>query len=211
MSDLALDGRRASADVQPTGPIGRLARLILAGVFAVSLVSLVDQGGVVGFRDPSVATEFTVWILTAAMVAVFATLVGAIASAAGKPSPWPWRLGVVALLGVAGVGAGIVGQATSGGVWGYPLSDVVWWFDAVLLVQTIVATLIAIVIGMPGCEVGVWPALLARARGGSSAPVAGPACVIGLHLLDEWEAGRQQADTESRGQGAGPKGPTYDK
>jgi hypothetical protein len=206
MSDLALDGRRASADVQPTGPIGRLARLILAGVFAASLVSIVDQGGVVGFRDRSVATEVTVWILTAAMVAVFATLVGAIASAAGRPSPWPWRLGVVGLFGVAGVGAAIVGQATSGGVWGYPLSDLVWWFDAVMLVQTIVATLIAVVIGMPGCEVGVWPALMARARGGSSAPVAGPACVIGLHLLDEWEAGRRQADTESRGAGSRTKG-----
>lgn len=190
MSDLALDGRRASAGFQPTGPIGRLARLILAGLFAVALVSFLDQGGVVGFRDPSVATEFTVWILTAAMVAVFATLVGAIASAAGRPSPWPWRLGVIALFGVAGVGAAIVGQATSGGVWGYPLSDLVWWFDAVMFVQTIIATLIAVVIGMPGCEVGVWPALVARARGGNSAPVAGPACVIGLHLLDEWEAGR---------------------
>jgi hypothetical protein len=198
MTQVVMPGRRAATEAERTGPIGRTARLVLAAVLSASLLSLLDQGGVVGFRNPSVPTEFSVWLLTAFMVAGLATLVGAIASADQRRSPWPWRLGTLALLATAAVAAAAIGQLTAGNVWGFPLADLVWWFDVVMLVQTVVALLIAIGIGTPGCEVGVWPALVARMRGGGWAPVAGPACVIGLHFVDTWEARRHSADKESR-------------
>jgi hypothetical protein len=191
MTDFAVGPHNTAADAQRTGPIGRLARLLLAGAFAAVLFSIVDQSGVVGFRNPSVAAEVTVWFLTAGMVAVFAALVGAVASAAGR-SPWPWRLGAVALFALVALGAALVGYTAFGRTWGFPLADLVWGFDVLMLVETIVASSIAIVIGTPGCEVGVWAALVARARGGTWAPVVGPACIVGLHLIDHWEArGRQ--------------------
>jgi hypothetical protein len=197
MTDVVVGARTAAVDAQPTGPIGRLLRLVVAAVAGASLLSIVDQRGLVGFRDPSVATELIVWFLTAVMLAVYAALVGALATAAGRRFPWRWRLGAVALVAAAALGAALIGQTAFGRVWGFPLADLVWGFDALMLVQTIVASLIAIVIGMPGCEVGVWPALLARARGGTSVPVAGPACIVGLDLIDHWEARRRRADTES--------------
>ena len=197
MTQLAIPGRRAATEAQRTGPIGRAARVVLVAVLSAALLSLLDQGGVVAFRNPSVPAEFSVWLLTAFMVAGFATLVAAIASAAERPSRSRWRLATLALLGIAAVAAAAIGQLTSGNVWGFPLADLVWWFDVVMLVQAIVASLIAIAIGTPGCEVGVWPALMARMRGGGWAPVAGPACVVGLHFIDTWEAQLRSADEES--------------
>jgi hypothetical protein len=196
VTQLAIQERRAATDAQPTGPIGRLARLLLVAVLTAALFSLLDQAGVVGFRNPSVPTEFSVWLLTALMVAGFATLAGAIASAAGRRSPWPWRLGALALFVISALAAAVIGQVASDSLWGFPLADFVWWFDVLMLVQTIVASLIAIWIGTPGCEVGVWPALVARMRGRSWAPVAGPACIVGLHFIDTWEAEMRHADVE---------------
>jgi hypothetical protein len=187
MTQPAMRDRSAATDAPSTGPFGRLA---------AALLSLLDQGGAVGFRKPSVLTEFSVWLLTGFMVAGFATLLGAIASAAGSRSPEPWRLGAVALVGISALAAAFIGQVTSGSLWGFPLADFVWWFDVLMLVQAIIASLIAIVIGTPGCEVGVWPALMARVRGGQWTPVAGPACIVGLHFIDAWEAEMRNADTE---------------
>lgn len=195
LAEAALE-RRTAAKAQLTGPIGRSARLLLVAVLTGALLSLLDQGGVVAFRKPSVATEVSVWLVTAFMVAGFATLVGALATAAGR-SPRPWTLGALALLGMSAVFAAAIGLLSRGNVWSFPLADLVWSFDVLMLAQAIVASLIAIGIGTPGCEAGVWPALVARIRGGSWAPVSGPACVVGLHLIDAWEAGMRHADTES--------------
>ena len=76
---------------------------------------------------------------------------------------------------------------------GFPLADLVWTFDVVMLAQTVVALLLAIVLGTPGCEIGVWPEVIARSRGESAPPTTGLACVIGLHFIDEWEARRRPA------------------
>ncbi len=83
-------------------------------------------------------------------------------------------------------------QLAQGTVWDRPLSDLVWWFDALMLLETIAALGVAIVIGLRGCEVGVWPLLIARARG-ERAPIGPVGCVVGLHLIDAWEASRRQA------------------
>lgn len=172
-----------------TGPLGRLARLALATVAALSLASIVDQGGVVGFRNPSVLTEPSVWFLDAVMLVAFVYLVGQLAAAQwGRAAARRWQFGAVIGLGIALAVAALMGWAFFGAVWGFPLADLVWAFDVLMLSETMVAVLLAIALGTPGCEIGVWPELIARARGKRFAPSVGPACIVGLHLLDSWEA-----------------------
>ena len=157
--------RPSAAGTDRTGPLGRLARLILAAAMGLSLASIVDQGGVVGFRRPSVLTEPSVWFLDASMLALFAHLVGRLAAAlAGARAAPRWQLGALVGLAAALAVAALVGRAVFGAVWGFPLADLVWAFDVAMLVETVVALLLAIALGTPGCEIGVWPELIARAR-----------------------------------------------
>ena len=182
----------SAASAVRTGPLGRLVRLVLAAAAGLFLASIVDQGGVVGFRSPSILTEPSVWVLDAAMLAAFVHLVGRLAAVlAGERAARRWQRGALVGLAAALGGAALVGQAVFGAVWGFPLADLVWAFDVVMLLETIVAALLASALGTPGCEVGVWPELLARARGQRPAPAAGLACPVGLHLLDAWEARRR--------------------
>jgi hypothetical protein len=185
--------RRRSAP--RTGPIGRLARLLLVVVAALSLYSIADQGGPASFRDPSNLREPITWVLHAAMFTLFVVLAGQLAVARVGPAAvrrWQMR----ALVALAAVLAAATGAAwlAHGAVWATPLSDVVWGVDAVMLVQTIVALLLAIALGTPGCEVGVWPELIGRVRGIDTPTPTRPICVFGLYFIDDWEA-RQHART----------------
>jgi hypothetical protein len=123
------------------------------------------------------------------MLVVFVLLVGAIASALGGRQV-ARRAQVGTLLAVAGTVAlaGAVGHLAYGSVWGFPLADLVWSFDVVLLAQQVVALVLAIALGTPGCEIGVWPELIARVRGERPSASVGLACIVGLHLVDAWEA-----------------------
>lgn len=192
--DASARGRTGPASAVPgyrTGPVGRAARVVLAGVAVLALASILDEDGVTGFRDPSVPTEPLIWVLSGLLLGAFVALVGALADALERPSESRrWQVLGLALLAIAVVAAAGAGLASSAQPWGFPLSDLVWWFDVLMLIETIVAVSIAIVLGAPGCEVGVWPALMARARGETSATVIGPTCVVGIHFIDEWEARR---------------------
>jgi hypothetical protein len=189
--------QRASAVVfvPLTGGVGRLARLLLAIVLALwPLYSVADQGGPASFRDPSNLTEPITWVLHGALLVVFVLLVGQLAAATvGPASARRWQTG--ALIGLAVVLAAAAGTAwiASGAVWASPLTDLVWGFDVLMLVETIVALLLAIALGTPGCEVGVWPELIGRLRGGGAVAATRPICVLGLHFVDEWEARRTRA------------------
>ena len=186
-----------SVAVRRTGPVGRLARLLIALAVALALFSIADQGGPASFRDPSNLTEPITWVLHVAMLAVFVLLVGQLAVAmAGPAAARRWQLAAFIGLALALATAAVTARIASGAVWASPLSDVVWAFDAVMLVETIVALLLAIALGTPGCEVGVWP-VIGRLRGADAVPTR-PICILGLHWLDEWEARRSR---ERPGQG----------
>ena len=62
-----------------------------------------------------------------------------------------------------------------------------------MLLETIVALVLAVVVGTRGCEIGVWADIAARLRGRPASP---PLCVIGLHHLDDWELRRRSARGE---------------
>jgi len=174
-----------------TGPLGRLARLGLLVVFAGSLYSIVDGQGSARFRNPHILTEPSAWFLHVTMLMVFVVLVGTIASTI--VGTWlVFRVQIAAVVALLGscVVAAIVGQLAFGSLWGFPLADLVWWFDVVMLAVGLVSTALAIVLGTPGCEIGVLGELAASLRG-TPAPRADPSpCILGLDALDGWERRR---------------------
>jgi hypothetical protein len=173
----------------PTGPLGRLARVGLAAVGVVSFVSIADQGGPASFQGAPTLTDPSLLFLDAVMVALFVALAGVLASAFGASDPGRWRVASLLAVVVAVCVAATASQLANGSTWGRPLSDLVWWFDALMLLETIVALAIAVMLGLSGCELGVWAILVARLRG--QAPPTRPfGCVVGLHLVDQWEARR---------------------
>ena len=160
-------------------------RLLLAVGFAYAFATLVDQGGPASVRDAEAPTDAPFVVLTIAMVAVYAVLVGELAKiVAGEAVAKTAR---IIALGAAAAAAALVGELHAGAVWGSPFSDLVWTLDATMLLDTIAALLMAVVLGTRGCEIGVWAVIAARLRGGPASP---PICIIGLDHLDEWEARR---------------------
>jgi hypothetical protein len=61
--------------------------------------------------------------------------------------------------------AAIVGNTAFGSFWGFPLADLVWWFDVLMLAVGLASTSLATVPGTPGCEIGVLRELPACLRG----------------------------------------------
>ncbi|MGH3011190.1 MAG: hypothetical protein ACRDMY_05000, partial [Gaiellaceae bacterium] len=124
-----------------TGPVGRLARLLLALVLAWwPLYSIVDEGGPASFRDPSNLTQPMLWLLHGAMLLVFVLLVGQLAGATvGPAAVRRSQLAAVLALAVLLAAAALTAWIRSGEVWASPLPELVWGFDALMLVETIVA------------------------------------------------------------------------
>jgi hypothetical protein len=186
------EGTPALSAADRIGPIGRLARLMIAVGFAYSLGTLVDQGGPASIRDASVFSDEPFVVLTVAMAVVYAILVTQLAKLIPEAKLATITRRVTVIVPIAAViAAAVIGELASGEVWRSPLSDLVWGFDVFMLAQTIAGLLLAVVLGTPGCEIGVWTELAARLRGRPASP---PLCVIGLHHLDAWEL-RRRSDT----------------
>jgi hypothetical protein len=100
--------------VPRTGPIGRLARLLVAAVAALSLYSIADQGGPASFRDPSNLTEPITWVLHGAMFTVFVLLVGQLAGAiVGPAAVRRWQFGALIALAVLLAAAAVTARIAS--------------------------------------------------------------------------------------------------
>ena len=175
-----------------TGLVGRLARLGWAALAALTLISIVDRHGSARFRNPHILTEPSAWFLHGLMLVVFLLIVGAVSAALlGERVARRARVASpVAIVGVVVV-AGALGYFRFGSVWGFPLADLVWYFDVFVLAAEFTAFTLAVILGTPGCEIDVWPQLISRARGASNQRSRVLACVVGLHLIDRWEAQRR--------------------
>lgn len=183
---------RRDPDAPRTGPIGRLARVAWATAAALTLTSIVDRTGSARFRNPHILTEPSAWFLHGLMLLAFVLTVGAVAAAL-LGHRVARRVQVASVVAIAGtvLVAGAVGAATSGAVWGFPLADLVWYFDVVVLAAQFAAFVLAVVVGTPGCELNVFPELIARVRRETTARTEGLACIIGLDQIDRWEARRR--------------------
>jgi hypothetical protein len=176
--------------------MGRAVRLLVALGFAYGFATLVDQGGPASVRDAEALTDAPFVVLTIAMVAVYAVLVSELAKLiGGQAVAKTARRVALSVLAAAAAAAAVVGELRAGAVWGSPLSDLVWALDVTMLVQTIIALLLAVVLGTPGCEIGVWDDIAARLRGRHA---SSPLCIIGLHHLDDWELRRRSARHRGR-------------
>lgn len=176
-----------------TGPVGRLVRLGFAALLVLTLVSIVSSQGAVRFRNPHILSEPSAWFLHAVMFLIFVLTVGVVASAlAGDRVARRAQLAAVAIAAGTVVVASAFGLTMHGSVWGFPLADLVWYFDVSMATIELLAFLLAIALGTPGCELGVWPELLARARGRPFNRTDGLACIVGIHLIDRWEEGRRR-------------------
>lgn len=174
-----------------TGPLGRLARVALLAIFAGTLYSIVDGPGSARFRNPHILTEPSAGFLHIMMLIEFVIVVGAIASTLGDARRVVFsQIGAVGGLVGSGVVAAIIGQAAFGSVWGFPLADLVWWFDVLMLAVCCASTALAIVLGTPGCEIDVLRILVARFRRTQPPGADTSACILGLHALDGWERRR---------------------
>jgi hypothetical protein len=175
-----------------TGPIGRLVRLGFAAVIVLSLGSIVRSDGSARFRNPHILTEPSAWLLHLLMLMAFVLTVGAVSAVLfGGHVARRIQVASFASLVVAVGVAGAVGYVRYGSLWGFPLADLVWYFDVVLLVAELAAFSLAVILGTPGCEIGVWPELISRARGRTAGRTQGLPCIIGIHLVDRWEANRR--------------------
>ena len=188
---MTVAAQRNRSPAARTGPLGRAVRLLLALGFVAALGTLVDQGGPASVRDPETLTDAPFVVLTVAMVVVYATLAAELGKLVGGESAGQTtRRLTLSVLAAAAAVAALIGEVGAGAVWGSPLSDLVWALDVAMLVQTIVALLLAVVLGTPGCEIGVWLELAARVR---RQPAAPPLCILGLHYVDDWELRRRSA------------------
>jgi hypothetical protein len=171
-----------------------LARFGLLTIFAGSLYSIVDGSGSARFRNPHILTEPSAWLLHGTMLIVFVILVGTIASVLGHGLlVRRVQIAGLALVITGGVIAAIIGEVASGSIWGFPLADLVWWFDVVMLAVGLGSTALAILLGTPGCEIGVLREVAMCFRR-TPAPTADPdasPCIFGLHALDDWERRRR--------------------
>jgi hypothetical protein len=179
-----------------TGRIGRLVRLLLAlavGVFAALRLATFAHRGPMGYRDPSVLTDPSFWILTAIVLFGVVDFAGRFALGIERFSPAARRIATLTVLLGAAVIAAAIGVAQQGAVWGFPLADLSWWVNTGVLVELTIAFGLAGTLGTPGCEQGVWRELFERRGAGEHSPLS---CVIGLHALDSWEANRSRRGGE---------------
>ena len=175
-----------------TGPVGRIVRLGFASAAALTVASIVDARGSARFRNPHILTEPSAWFLHGLMLTVLVLLVGAVSAGlvGDRVARRAQVASIVAIVVAVGV-AGALGYRSHGSVWGFPLSDLVWYFDVFVLAAEVAAFIGAVVLGTPGCEIGVWPELISRPRGEKAGQMEGLACIVGIHLIDRWEAQRR--------------------
>lgn len=129
------------------------------------------------------------------MFVVFVLIVGAVSAVllGDRVARRVQVASIVAIAGVLGL-AGALGYFRYGSVWGFPLADLVRYFDVFVLAAEFTAFILAVVLGTPGCEIGVWPEMISRARQEKAGQTQGLACIVGLHLIDQLEAQRHHQD-----------------
>jgi hypothetical protein len=158
------------------GPIGLAARAILGATIIYWFVALLTKWNVFLDRDPIESeryyTLFTVMALPLVCDLTFGRRWG----------PWP----TVAFV-AGGAALGLIGHVASGEWWNPVLAGWVYAGDIVVFAALAVSFPVAVATQSPGCELGAIPWVIARRRGTTFEPPAFR-CVVGLDVLDRWEA-----------------------
>lgn len=178
-----------TVDLPRPGPIGLAARVFWAAVVIFGLVMLLrtepfgDLNPIVsptaggGVRVDITVPVITLFVALRGLPDVFNITFGR------RWGTWPL---VVFVAGAAALALG--GFLVWREIWNPALAGWVYAGDLLVMGALAISFPVAIVTRSPGCELGVIPWLLARARGG--APEAHP-CSVGLDRIDRWEASRR--------------------
>lgn len=158
-----------------TGPVGRLARLLLGAALGWLAYDLwADRAFIVRELDPG--------LLVLTGFAVFGAY--HIAGLAGLGRV------MLAVLAVAGAGSAVLAAVLEGTVWAAPVSWLVWGLDLGVLVAIAASTLVAAIIGT--CCVSVFDQALGTkcpTRFSVTEACCNPACTDDLHVRPPGVAG----------------------
>lgn len=166
-----------------TGPLGRAIRLFGAVALGLGVSSFI-QTGLGHFGRASELHSPGMWILTVIVAVLLVDLIVRF-----LPVSRVLRGIILAALVVAVIVTAAISHASSGSLWGPPLSDLVWWIDVADLSFSTVSLLLAVPLGTPGCEKMAWAELYVLLFGGPRP--AGRWCVGGLQVVDNWEIGHR--------------------
>ena len=159
-----------------TGPIGRVARLLLAA-------GVIWSGYELWFDRDLILAEWDEGLLILTGLVVYGLRQIAVVFDRGPLA--------VALLAAGLMAASAWAILWEGSLWAPPLSWLVWGVDFGFLVVLSALLLVATVAGTPGCEIGVIGEVTRRLRRQTHQAEA-MFCLVGLHKLDDWEARKAQ-------------------
>lgn len=161
------------------GPVGRLARLVLAALCLYYVYGLIAVSGSVLSADGSIRALLSNGIIPGLFLVSYVINIGF--SRAWKK--WPALISAMALGAIA-----LVGYFTSGSAETTLLARSIWGWELYVFAHLGVAFLIAAVIGTPGCEMRSFHDLYSRITG---LPTKEHYCPVGpLDPIDQWEASR---------------------
>jgi hypothetical protein len=164
----------------PTGPVSRLARVVLAGVVGAGVYGLLGTG-MANFSDPEILAQPGFWLIT--IIAV-QNLYGIPQHLSGPA--WGRRV-LVGFFAVAAAAA-VVATVGAGTPWAAPLTWLLYLMELVVFTLVGLAFAISALLGRPGCELDALRELLVRVHGTVDLEDAEAAwCLVGLHRLDAWE------------------------
>lgn len=164
------------------GPVSRGVRLLLAVVVAWFLAQWIAAGPT-WFAQPSTLSNPWVWLVTAA--AVYYGLHQLVARGFGRRCAYR----VVVAFGVGVLAVLAVTLVRAGELWAAPLTTLLYGLDVGFLTLAVLALIVSIPLGTPGCDIAAIGELIRRVRGTSDTEDDEPMwCVAGLHRLDLWEA-----------------------
>jgi hypothetical protein len=188
---MSTEPRAGDTDRRPRlGPAGGVVRLLLAALLGSTAYALwADREFIFAKADPLTdppmwvtdpLSDPSLWVLTAVMVWAIYEVAGFVG----------WGKRVLAALGLLGLAAVAVALATADTVWAAPVTWLVWGIDIGMAAVVAATFIVAVVLRMPGCELGVLRRLARRLR--QDPDQARPMfCVVGLHKLDAWESRRR--------------------
>ncbi len=162
-----------------TGPVGRVARLVLGGSVGSVVYGL--WVGRLAIFSPSEG------LLNPGLLMVTGLVLYGVYTVADDLFGWGWRS--LAVLGLLAVAAAVVTVGWAGTLWAGPFTWLVWGLNISVLTVIVITVLFAVILGTPGCEVGVLRGL-ARRLGGSVNDDKPMFCLVGLGALDRWESGQ---------------------
>ncbi|MPZ70181.1 MAG: hypothetical protein GEU71_11740 [Actinobacteria bacterium] len=143
-----------------------------------------SEAGLTWFARSTTPANPWVWIVTG--LAIYYSLYQL--PSTGFGAAWGRRVAVV--FGAVVAATAVFTLLGNGELWAAPLTWLLYGLATGFLILVTISFVIAVILGTPGCEIGGLAELIRRLRGDTGAEAMW--CIVGLHRIDEWEAGRRR-------------------